>query len=377
MFDYDDDGDLDLFVANQGAAPAFYRNDIGSRGHWLGLHLEGRPQAGSNRDAIGARVTIATPAGRQIRELDGGNGYCGQSDRRVWFGLGGDPTVDLLEVRWPSRRVQVVTRPRADQILELVEPADLPQVASLVPTAHAGSPASSAGERAALADVPDEEVEGLLARLEEQLRQQVDDIALASKYRAECARNGRHDRAIGFLERLAREQPASRVLVLQLAAAYIDKIPTCGGVAAVVSKGILAKKALDLMDGLLETDGSWWPALYSRGMNHLHWPRALRHSAAAAADFRQCTVLQSRGDRPAARGYYVRSWIGLGDALAKDGDFRGACEAWGRGLEAFPANADLRRRSALRTADEARDFVERVRNLEQPIDTDFSFLFDS
>ncbi len=382
VFDYDNDGDLDLFVANQGAAPVFYRNDVGSRGHWLCLHLKGRPEKGSNRDAIGARVTIATPSGLQIRELDGGNGYCGQSDRRVFFGLGADPTIDALEIRWPSRRVQVLPRPRADQVLEVEEPTELPEVASLVPTSRAvpaGGVGKSPAERKAMAsvDIPDDEVDALLARLESQLRNQLEDVALASKYRAECARHRRHDRSIAFLESLARAAPASRGLILQLSAAYIDKIPTCGGVAAVVSKGILAKKALDLTDALLAADPSWWTAAYARGMNHLHWPRALRHSAAAAADFRRCIELQARSGPPGSHGYYVRSYVGLGDALAKDGDFEGARAAWRRGLELFPASAELRRRASLQSADEARALVEEVRNLEQPIDTDFSFLLDT
>ncbi len=78
--------------------------------------------------------------------------------------------------------------------------------------------------------------------------------------------------------------------------------------------------------------------------------------------------------RPDARSYYVRAYVGLGDALAKDGHFDGAQRAWRDGLRAFPGNPDLRERVALKSADEARAYVKRVRNLEQQIDTDFSFL---
>jgi tetratricopeptide (TPR) repeat protein len=161
---------------------------------------------------------------------------------------------------------------------------------------------------------------------------------------------------------------------LQLAAAYVDRIPTCGGMAAVVSKGTLARRSLDQLDLLVEADGSWWPAIYARGMNHLHWPRALKHSEQAAKDFRRCIELQTANGPANARSYYVRAYVGLGDALAKDGNFREAQYAWGEGLKAFPGNPDLKKRVELKTLDEAQSFVEQVRNLEQQIDTDFSFL---
>jgi tetratricopeptide (TPR) repeat protein len=126
---------------------------------------------------------------------------------------------------------------------------------------------------------------------------------------------------------------------------------------------------------LMKADDTWWPAVYSRAMNHLHWPAALRHSDAAARDFRKCIALQTEGNAvPDGRSYYVRAYIGLGDALAKDGNFENALQAWQEGLAAFPGNTELQKRIALKTEDEARSFVESVRNLEEQIDTDFSFL---
>jgi hypothetical protein len=145
--------------------------------------------------------------------------------------------------------------------------------------------------------------------------------------------------------------------------------------AAVVSKGKLARRSLDQIDMLVDADERWWPAVYSRAMNHLHWPRALKHSSDAARDFRSCIELQTEGgEAPNARAHYVRAYIGLGDALAKDGNFGDAQTAWREGLIAFPRNSDLKERVALTSRDEARDYVEKVRNLEQQVDTDFSFL---
>ena len=376
-FDYDNDGDLDLYIANQDAEPILYRNDVGSRSHWLAVKLVGAPSAGSNADAIGARVTFVTASGMQIRELDGGNSYCGQSDRRVFVGLGDEYIVRKLEVRWPSRRVQVLTNVRADQVLTIEEPADLPVVTSLIPTRRSGTAVPEPPQEA----VPEfvlsrEEREAMLTQLEAQVTRQPHDLAAASKYRAQCVGWGEHKRSTRFFEALADRHATIPNVRLQLSAAYIDEIPTCGGLAAIVSKGTFARRSLDQLDMLINADPQWWPAVYARAMNHLHWPRALRHSAAGAVDFRRCIELQKDSGSPNGRSHYVRAYIGLGDALAKDGDFAEARKAWQSGLDAFPGNQSLTQRVALDTQAEARAFVENVRNLEQAIDTDFSFLLD-
>lgn len=375
LLDYDNDGDLDLYVANQGAAGAFYRNDVGSSGHWLALKLSGSVRHGSNRGAVGARVTIVTPSGQQIRELDGGNSYCGQSDQRVFFGLGDDLTIDTLEIRWPSRRVQQLKNVRTDQLLVVSEPDELPQVASLIPTSRDPGKMPLARPTAGpKVKLPPEERARILGQVEEKIRKAPDDVALASRYRVQCVALGEYERSVKFFERLAGEAADVKNVRLQLAASYVDKIPTCGGMAAIVSKGTLARQSLDQTDILIKADDQWWPGVYCRAMNHLHWPRSLRHSADAAKDFRRCIELQKKEGNPAARSYYVRSYIGLGDALAKDGKFTDAQAAWKEGLAAFPADAELKKRLALKTAAEAEAFIESTRNLEQQIDTDFSFL---
>jgi hypothetical protein len=114
LVDHDNDGDIDLYVTNQGAPSLLYRNtDPGvSAGHWLGLVLEGAPERGlevagrrlaSNRDALGARVELCAGERCQTQELMPSNGFASQSEARLHFGLGRETRVSV-DVRWPSGR---------------------------------------------------------------------------------------------------------------------------------------------------------------------------------------------------------------------------------------------------------------------------------
>jgi ASPIC/UnbV protein/VCBS repeat protein len=106
--DFDNDGRLDFVQSNADQEPFLYRNITTGAGHWIELKLVGSK---SNRDAIGARVTLKTAARTILREVDGGNGYAGQSTARLHFGLGAQTAVQGIEIRWPSGTVQRVTAP--------------------------------------------------------------------------------------------------------------------------------------------------------------------------------------------------------------------------------------------------------------------------
>lgn len=102
--DYDADGDLDVVVANYGAAPIVYRNDGGNVSSWLRVETEGTI---SNRDGIGAFVKVtpdaSQPASFQVWEIRSGDSYLSQSEITAHFGLGElEGTVDLVEVEWPA-----------------------------------------------------------------------------------------------------------------------------------------------------------------------------------------------------------------------------------------------------------------------------------
>jgi Tol biopolymer transport system component/formylglycine-generating enzyme required for sulfatase activity len=116
--DTDNDGDLDLFIANYGTGNHLYRNN-GNANHWLTLRLQGTV---SNRDGIGATVTAVAAGHRQRRDAGLGGGRTAPLSPPLHFGLGAATVLDSLIVRWPSGTVQVLTGIAADQFLDVAEP---------------------------------------------------------------------------------------------------------------------------------------------------------------------------------------------------------------------------------------------------------------
>ncbi len=116
--DYDNDGDIDILVANIGESPDLLRNDGDSQNHWLALKLIGTK---SNRDAIGAKVILTVGGGRQMRYVKSGSSYLSQSDMRLFFGLGKTKTAEMIEIFWPSGLMQHLEKVSADQYLIITE----------------------------------------------------------------------------------------------------------------------------------------------------------------------------------------------------------------------------------------------------------------
>jgi hypothetical protein len=128
MGDFDNDGSMDIAVNHCGAPAALLHNLTSTTYHWIRLQLEGsrhESSHGSNRDAIGATVTLSVGNRKSLRFVKGGGSYLSSHDRRLLVGLGTDTRVDEVVVRWPnaSASVQRFGPLQADQSYKLIEGA--------------------------------------------------------------------------------------------------------------------------------------------------------------------------------------------------------------------------------------------------------------
>ena len=100
--DLDNDGRCDALIVAQDRSLAYFHNRTRQAGRFVTLRLEGTT---SNRDAVGALVTVTSGRQRQVAQRIGGGSYLSANDPRLHFGLGESDRVDEVEVRWPSGRI--------------------------------------------------------------------------------------------------------------------------------------------------------------------------------------------------------------------------------------------------------------------------------
>lgn len=116
--DFDNDGRLDLFVANANAEPFLYRNTLPTGPHWVQFALEGTK---SNKAAVGAQVRLTAGGMTRLQFISGGNSFAGQSSNRIHFGLGDVAKIDRVEVRWPSGDREVFSGYTVNKLYHIVE----------------------------------------------------------------------------------------------------------------------------------------------------------------------------------------------------------------------------------------------------------------
>ncbi len=116
--DYDNDGDLDAYIVNLDDQGVFLRNNRGNENNWITFRLVG---TSSNRDAIGALVSIESDGKKQVAVRRSTTGYLSQNDPRIHFGLGDATMVTRVEIRWPSGHVQELEDLKANQIITVTE----------------------------------------------------------------------------------------------------------------------------------------------------------------------------------------------------------------------------------------------------------------
>lgn len=117
LFDYDQDGRVDILLRNY-AQPAQLLRNQAEGGHWLAVKLVGTE---SNRDAVGARLRLVAGDRPQTREIVLGSGYLSSSSLVQHFGLGDAESVESLEIRWPSGKITQLGPLAADQQYLLIE----------------------------------------------------------------------------------------------------------------------------------------------------------------------------------------------------------------------------------------------------------------
>ena len=117
--DYDNDGDLDIYIVNLDGKGKFLRNNLGNLSNWLMLDLEGTV---SNKDGLGCRIKIVTDTLVQTAQKKSTTGYLSQNDSRIHFGIGDHEVIDRIEIKWPSGQFQLLEKINANQILKVVEP---------------------------------------------------------------------------------------------------------------------------------------------------------------------------------------------------------------------------------------------------------------
>lgn len=130
--DYDNDGDIDVFISNKtgyitggqqgGDVNFLYKNELNNGNHWLSIHCVGTD---SNKSAIGAIVRVtATINNRQMtqtRVIGTNNTFLGDNDIRAYFGLGDASDITSIEIRWPSGKIDNYSNIKANQLLTAIE----------------------------------------------------------------------------------------------------------------------------------------------------------------------------------------------------------------------------------------------------------------
>lgn len=139
LADFGNRGALDVVVAHQKGPLLLYRNEVTPENAWVAFELEGSCRdasarsggaalpatisARSNRSAIGAQVHVFWNGQQQVQHVTGGSGFCAQNQRRLHFGLGENPRLEKVLIRWPSGKEQILSAPEVGKLHRIKEPA--------------------------------------------------------------------------------------------------------------------------------------------------------------------------------------------------------------------------------------------------------------
>src|SRR5258708_7275749 len=118
--DLNNDGWLDIVINCNNGPPVLLENQRVGGNHWILIDTIGTL---SNRDGIGAHLRLVEESGaQQYAMVTTGSSYLSSNDKRVHFGLGNSSRIKLLEITWPSGKIQKLENLSADRILKVEEP---------------------------------------------------------------------------------------------------------------------------------------------------------------------------------------------------------------------------------------------------------------
>ncbi len=319
--DYDNDGDLDIFLLNSGQRALLWRNDT-QAGHYLALALEGRT---SNRDGLGARVVVRVDGRTLVAEKRSAASYLSQNDARMFFGLGASQEADQVTIGWPSGIRQVLTDVRAGQVLRVVEPdARAPQAvadAAIAPAVPQGREAEALAQfwRAAPLVLP------------EKTRARLPPAAPLSELRtATAAQPEAAEVHIELAAALVRERAYREAETVYRRALQID----ARAAQAYVGLGKLyadrgeRKQAVAALRQAMALDSTLAEPHYVLGNIHLSQQRL----AAAVPFYERAIALAPR---------YLQAYFNLAGLHARQTDYGPAIDVLQRGLAALPTQVEL------------------------------------
>ncbi len=205
-----------------------------------------------------------------------------------------------------------------------------------------------------------------LAKFEQALNANPDDLRAGNDYRMAIIKTGQYDRGLEFFKQLVTRHPAASNARLNYGFQYVDKIPAAGSITQV----ILANNALTEFSKSLEIRASWI-AYYTRGNSYLFWPKIFGRTKLGIADLEEAMKIQKAEPK---RSYHVRSYIALGDGHFKMDEFEKAAAIWKEGLAQFPDNTLLRLRIGLKQED-VKVVLEGVYDPNKRVDTNLHELW--
>ena len=193
-----------------------------------------------------------------------------------------------------------------------------------------------------------------------------ESVRYASDYRQAVIRAKEYDRCLQFFQKAVADHPKSANLHLNYGFAFVDKIPVAGSITQV----ILANNALTEFTKAVELQPNWI-SYYTRGASYLFWPKVFNRAALGVADLEKAMEVQKKEPH---HGYYVKTFITLGDGYWKTDNLQKARAVWEEGLKKFPGNEQLKKRLA-QEGDQLKATIEDQFDPSKRVNTDLSELW--